>query len=124
MMRKRQKQKAAIYPKWGHQESPANQCRERDGLACFDCGVEQYTILISATTGAPYILYLHASHLHPLDPDPVEPIEGQRLRARCPRCHRLYDMDWQRREDETEHQRRLHGILVDRFFMKRFTEIQ
>lgn len=124
-MKTRKKQKPGTYPRWMHQDSPANQCRERDGLKCWDCGIEQYTILIGSTSGAPYILYLHAAHVHYLDPDPVSPIDGQRLRARCPRCHRLYDMHWERRAEEVEHQCRLHGILLERQFVQnRFERVR
>lgn len=114
MMKSRHKRRPDLYPKWmNKQDSPSELCRQRDGLVCVDCGIAQYTQLTSAS-GAPYFVYLHASHLHQLDPDPVEPIENQRLRARCPRCHRIYDMYWQRRAEEVEHQVTLHEILRER----------
>lgn len=122
MMKSRRKRRPDLYPKWmNKQDSPPELCRQRDGLVCVDCGIAQYTQLTSAN-GAPYFVYLHASHLHQLDPDPVEPIDGQRLRARCPRCHRIYDMYWQRRTEEVEHQVTLHEILRERVApTKRFT---
>jgi hypothetical protein len=43
------------------------------------------------------------------------------LRARCPRHHRCYDLYWQRREAEVEHQRAMHAILrAQSFFALRF----
>jgi hypothetical protein len=120
MMRERLKGRPDLYPVWLRKvESPAKRCKERDGMQCVDCGAQDRTLAENAQ-GEPYMLYLHAAHLHPLDPDPVEPIAGQRLRARCPRHHRCYDLHWQRREAEVEHQRTMHAIARDQFFFTRF----
>ena len=67
------------------------------------------------------MIFLHAAHVHPLDPDPVEPIEGQRLRTRCASCHGSYDADWKERQAEVDHQITLHGIPLSRFIMQRFS---
>ena len=122
-MRLRQKTQPHIYPRWSNtQQSPARLCKERDGKHCVDCGVEDRALALNAN-GEAYFLYLHAAHIHALDPDPVKPIDGQRLRARCPRCHRLYDMHWRARQQEVDHQCRLHGILRTRFFENRFLRV-
>ncbi|HEX7736999.1 MAG TPA: hypothetical protein VF458_19295 [Ktedonobacteraceae bacterium] len=124
-MRKRQKAKQNLYPKWGKQDSPARLAKDRDNWQCVDCHIDDRTLVLDEQGNPRYILYLHASHLSSLDPDywRTEPIEGQRMRARCPRCHRLYDLYWQAREAEVEHQRRLHRILIDRFFQQRFMRV-
>jgi hypothetical protein len=132
MMRARQKQFRHLYPRWSKKDSPAKLAKERDGKRCVRCGVPDRTITQNAA-GEPYMLYLHAAHLNPLDPDyqTVAPIQGQHLRAMCPRCHRCYDLFWQHQAieqaAEVEHQRTLHGILLDRrfsgFYMNRFTQV-
>lgn len=124
MMKTRKKARPDLYPNWQHQDSPARQAKDRDGNQCVDCGAQDRTIAINAA-GEIYMRYLHAAHVHPLDPDPVLPISGQRLRARCPRCHRLYDLHWKQRAAEVEHQCRLHRILLERHFIaNRFERVR
>lgn len=126
MMRSRVKTHQSIYPNWQRKEdSPSRRAKLRDGLVCVDCGIADRTLITDEQGAARYLIYLHAAHINPLDPEynQVEPIDGQRLRARCPRCHRLYDLLWQARAEEVEHQRRMHGILRDRWLMQRFTEV-
>lgn len=128
MMRSREKQHPGLYPKWHHKkDSPAKLAKIRDGKVCVDCGVQDRTIAQNAD-GEDYFLYLHAAHVSYLDPDLVEPIDGQRLRARCPRCHGIYDSIWKPREAEAEHEARLHQLLLDRWLpdrwlQKRFLEV-
>lgn len=126
MMRTRQKIHTSLYPNWQKKiDSPTRLAKIRDGQRCVDCDVADRT-LITDELGQPlYILYLHGAHLHPLDPEfyRVEPIDGQRLRARCPRCHGRYDHKWKRRAEEVEHQRLLHSILRSRWVMQRFCQV-
>jgi hypothetical protein len=123
MMRTRQKNKPALYPRWlRKQNSPATLAKARDGWTCVDCGAKNRSLAENAE-GQLCMIYVHAAHVHPLDPDPIEPIEGQRLRARCPHCHGIYDAYWRRRAEPVEHQRRLHGILRNRFFEQRFLQV-
>lgn len=124
-MRLRQKQRPDLYPKWQRKKnSPARQAKARDGWVCVDCGKSDREVYTNED-GELCIRYLHGGHLHPLDPDywQVEPIEGQRLRARCPRCHRIYDIHWRTRQEEVDHQCRMHGILRTRFFEARFLRV-
>jgi hypothetical protein len=127
MMKSRRKRRPDLYPCWEKKhDSPPDLCRQRDGMKCVDCGVEQFTLRVSAN-GTPYLVYLHGAHVNPLDPDydRVEPIEGQRLRARCATCHARYDNYWKARLEELAHQRKLHAILLARFFiMRRFTQVE
>lgn len=111
-MRERLKARKDIYPDWLAQESPAQLTKERENYKCYDCGKRDRTIARNKR-GQKYVRYLHASHLHPLDPDPVEEIAGQRLRARCPSCHAKYDHYWRSRAAEGEHQRQLHIIRLE-----------
>ncbi len=130
-MRVRVKTHEELYPKWKNkQDSPARRAKERDGNQCVQCGVEDRT-LITDEAGQPlYVLYLHAAHVHPCDPQfaDIEPIEGQVLMALCPRCHRIYDIYWRERTAELEHQRTMHSILLQRWLpnewlQKRFLEV-
>lgn len=116
MMRSRQKQQPQRYPRWSKEDSPARQCKARDGYTCIVCGAKDRTLIVDAAGQPSYILYLHAAHLNELDPlyYQVEPIEGQRLAAMCPRDHRLYDLHWQARAEVVEHERRKHRIVRER----------
>jgi hypothetical protein len=118
MMRDRQKRYPKRYPKWSRrkQDSPRWICKERAGWKCEACGVAQRTILLNRD-GEEYMCYLHAAHVHHLDPFQPVPIEGQCLRCLCPPCHGSYD--WHYRE--LEHQITAHCILIDRFLLNRFT---
>jgi len=128
MMMKRAKQYPDLYPHWQkrkRKKSSPQLCRERDNNRCVDCSAVHRTVYINAA-GELSMYFLHASHLHKLDPEHwmIEPIEGQRLQTRCPRCHRIYDVYWKRRQVEVEHQRVLHTILLERaFIMGRFTRV-
>jgi hypothetical protein len=76
--------------------------------------------------GEQSMYFLHASHLHRLDPEyyTTPAINGQIVRTRCPRCHRRYDIYWKRQAEEVEHIRRLHQILLERYFlMQRFIRV-
>jgi len=119
---------SARYPKWLQKEdSPSKRARERDGNVCRDCGIEQYAIVYNPTTGIPHINYLHGSHVHFLDPDyqVCEPIEDQKLRPRCPSCHRKYDLFYEQREREVNHQCKLHQIALEQELLTgRFTYIE
>ncbi len=125
MMRSRQKQRPDLYgQKWlSKKDSPARQAKKRDGNVCVDCGQVDRLLILDEAGQPHHIEYLHGAHIHPLDPDfsQVEPIENQRLRARCPRCHGRYDHYWRQREAEVAHQVTLHSILLHRFIMSRFT---
>jgi len=129
-MRVREKTHKQLYPKWSRQNSPARRAKERDNNQCIQCGVADRTLILDEAGQPLYVLYLHAAHINPLDPqfEDIEPIEDQRLRAMCPRCHRIYDLYWQQREEELEHQRRMHQILLERWLpsewlQKRFLEV-
>lgn len=126
-MMKRAKQRPDLYPHWmrrKRKKSPSQLCRERDQSLCVDCGAEHRTTYINKN-GELSMYFLHASHLHMLDPEYwlTEPIEDQRLKTRCPRCHRIYDLHWKRRQVEVDHQRLLHSILINRFLMNRFLHV-
>ncbi|HEU5377548.1 MAG TPA: hypothetical protein VFV38_19165 [Ktedonobacteraceae bacterium] len=130
-MRARRRSHKNLYPKWSSkQNSPSRRVKERDGNKCVQCGVEDRT-LITDKAGQPlYVLYLHAAHVNLLDPQyqDIEPIEDQVLIALCPRCHRIYDLYWQERAAELEHQRAMHHILLSRWLpnewlQKRFLEV-
>lgn len=124
-MRTRQKSYRSIYPKWSRQDSPARQAKKRDDYTCITCGTQDRTLILDADGQPHHILYLHAAHLHYLDPMywQVEQIEGQKLRAMCPACHRRYDIYWRDRAEECEHQVSLHGILLTGWFAKRFSQV-
>ncbi|HLI07059.1 MAG TPA: hypothetical protein VKV40_10880 [Ktedonobacteraceae bacterium] len=121
MMRERMKTHQALYPPWCKKDSPATLAKERDGWRCIDCGRGQRTTYRNADDQLSMV-FLHAAHIHPLDPDyeQVEPIEGQRLRARCASCHRRYDSYWKERQAEVEHQITMHHRLLSRFLIWRF----
>lgn len=129
-MRERVKTHATLYPKWLRKEdSPARQCKKRDGGKCIVCGVKDRTLVY--VDGEPHhFLYLYAAHLCPLDPeyDQIEPIEGYHLRAMCPKHARAYDVYWKPRWEEFLHQRQMHRILLDKRFdgwlMDRFMTVQ
>jgi hypothetical protein len=129
-MRVRVKTHKKRYPRWMHKDSPTKLAKQRDGNKCVFCGVADRTLITDEQGDPLYILYLHGGHLSPLDPwfYKVEPIEGERLRAMCPSCHRKYDLHWGAREEEVEHQRRMHRILLDRryegWIMDRFMRVQ
>ena len=129
-MRVRQKTHKHLYPRWSRENSPARQCKARDGFKCVECGIEDRTLILDAQGKPHHFLYLYAAHLCPLDPeyDSVEPIEEQRLKAMCPQHAREYDVYWKPRWEEFEHQQRLHGILLshwlpDQWLAKRFLEV-
>lgn len=123
MMRERQKTRPALYPHWRkRKDSPAVLAKERDGWCCIDCGRGQRTLYTNAE-GQLSMVFLHAAHCHELDPDPVEPIEGQRLRARCASCHGSYDAYWKERQAELDHQIVMHRTLISRFVMHRFLRV-
>jgi hypothetical protein len=116
-MRVREKTHPNLYPRWRRKESPARRCKIRDGLKGVICGIEDRTLIYDEDGKPHHFLYLYAAHLCPLDPwyERIEPIEGQRLRAMCPKHAREYDVYWKRRWEEVEHQRRLHRILLARW---------
>ena len=127
MMIERRKKHQELYPNWQkrkRRKSTPQLCRERDNNRCIDCGAEHRTTYTNAE-GEPSMYFLHASHLHRLDPEywTTAPINGQKVRTRCPRCHRRYDLYWKRRAEEAEHQRRLHQILIGRFIEQRFMQV-
>lgn len=125
MMRERIKTKRSLYPNWRHKkDSPASLAKERDGWRCVDCGRQQRSVDVNAE-GLPTMIFLHAAHVHPLDPDyeRIEPIDGQRLRSRCASCHGSYDSYWRERQAELEHQCNMHHALVRRFILQRFLTI-
>lgn len=125
MMRERMKTRQALYPHWRKKkDSPARLSKERDGWCCVDCGRGQRTLCRNAD-GQLSMIFLHAAHVHPMDPDyeVVEPIEGQRLRSRCASCHGAYDAYWRERQAELDHQITMHRTLVSRFLMHRFLAV-
>ncbi len=125
MMRERVKTRRGLYPHWRRkQDSPALLAKERDGWRCVDCGREHRSIDVNAE-GLPTMIFMHAAHVHPLDPDyeVVEPIEGQRLRSRCASCHGSYDAYWKERQAELDHQIVMHRTLISRFVMHRFLAV-
>lgn len=128
-MRVREKTHKKLYPHWSRQDSPARQCKARDGYKCVVCGIEDRTLVY--VDGEPHhFMYLYAAHMCPLDPqyELIEPIEDQRLQAMCPRHAREYDVYWKPRWEAFEHERRLHGILLscwlpDPWIAKRFLTV-
>lgn len=129
-MRVRQKEQPELYPDWRRKNSPAHQAKIRDGLKCVVCGAEDRTLVLDDDGKPHHFMYLYAAHLCPLDPAyyRVEPIEGQRLKAMCPKHARQYDVYWKPRWERVEHERRKHCILLARQFnstwlTKRFTEV-
>lgn len=116
-MRVRLKQDPEHYPNWMKKNSPAKRAKARDNNRCIVCGIKDRT-LVTDRAGRPlFLIYLHAAHISSLDPmfEEIEPIEGEVLRAMCPKHHREYDNTWKPREEEVEHQRRLHHILLNRW---------
>ena len=128
-MRVRRKQDPQHYPNWMKKNSPARRAKARDNNRCIVCGIEDRTLVVDHKSRPDFIIYLHAAHISYLDPtyELVEPIEGEVLRAMCPKHHREYDAVWKPREEEVEHQCAMHGILRARaltgFFMDRFTHV-
>lgn len=121
MMQSLRKRHPQRYPNWNRRKhnSPKWLCKERAGWVCEECGVAQRTILLNRD-GEEYMCYLHAAHVHPLDPIQPVPICGQRLRSLCPSCHGVYDAKYR----ELEHQLALHAILLDNYFLRtRFTVV-
>lgn len=132
-MRERQKEQPEIYPEWMKKDSAPRQCKKRDKYRCVRCGVKDRTLILDENDQPKYILYLHGAHLSYLDPwyKRVKPIDGQRMRAMCPRCHKRYDNYWKRREERVEHERRKHAIVRQRqtlaawpWLTRRFTEVR
>lgn len=101
-----------------HWEALALACKERAGWRCEECGVEQFTQLVSRR-GKPYIIYLHAAHVHH-DKDNPNP----ELRALCVACHARYDYQYKQREARVRLERMKHlklliarGAVVCRAFL-------
>ncbi len=125
MMRDRMKTQHSLYPHWrSKKDSPAVLAKERDGWQCVDCGRKHRSLDVNAE-GLPTMIFIHAAHIHPLDPDYqcIEPIDSQRLRARCASCHGRYDAYWRQRQAELAHQVAMHHILMGRFLMQRFLTV-
>jgi hypothetical protein len=124
-MRVRQKTHQHLYPNWKRKESPARQAKIRDGLVCVDCGMADRTLILDEDGKPAYMLYLHAAHLHPLDSDfqRVEPIDGQRTRARCPHHHRLYDLKWEAIELQLAEYREAHARIPAAWLTQRFVTV-
>lgn len=116
-MRARQKTHAALYPGWKKKDSPARRAKIRDGQHCVSCGMAEKTLVLDEHGQPDHIIYLHAAHLCPLDPqyELVEPIDGQHLRAMCPACHGAYDAYWKPRWAAVEHECQLHRVLLSRW---------
>jgi len=129
-MRVRTKTHRRLYPHWLKVDSPAKRAKARDENTCVVCGVRDRLLVLDDQGQPHHLLYLHAAHVSYLDPlyEQVEPIEGERLLSLCPRCHRDYDARWKPREEEVEHQQRMHRVLLSRwlpseFLSKRFLEV-
>lgn len=124
-MRIRQKTHKHLYPRWQQKESPARQVKIRDGLACVDCLVADRTLVLDEDGNPSHLIYLHAGHVHPLDPDfkRIEPIDGQRMRARCPRCHRRYDLKWEAIELQLTEYQQEHSCVSSAWFTQRFCTV-
>jgi hypothetical protein len=133
MMIERSKHDRQKYPDWlkrKRRKSTPQLCRERDNNKCVDCPAIHRTTYTNAE-GEPSMYFLHASHLSKLDPEyyQLTPINGQRVKTRCPKCHRVYDIYWKAREAELEHQRILHEIIFTRrkfessFLARRFMTV-
>jgi len=126
-MRRRVKTHGKRYPKWlSKQNSPARLCKERDGWHCVLCGEADRTLKLDEDGKPHHIVYLHAAHVNPLDPqyERIESIEDEVLLAMCPSCHRSYDAHWA----EVEHELLLHRILLSQrytntWIMDRFTTV-
>lgn len=85
MMQVRTRHMRRLYHDW---KTRALACKTRDGWICLHCGVRQFSVRYSAS-GHPYIIYLHAAHVHPDDvryPD-------RDLITLCIRCHARYDVN-------------------------------
>lgn len=87
-------------------EQLALACKERAGWRCEHCHVEQYALMHSAK-GTPYLIYLHAAHVHH---DPANPTPD--LIALCVSCHARYDYEHRERERRVALERLRHQHLL------------
>lgn len=121
MMQSLRKRHPQRYPNWNRrkQNSPKWLCKERAGWKCEHCGIAQRAILLNKD-GEEYMCYLHATHIHRLDPVQPAPLCGQYLRCLCPSCHGIYDTRYR----ELAHQLTLHAMLIANHFLRnRFTVV-
>lgn len=87
-------------------EELARQCKERALWRCEHCGIAQHTTRTSKK-GTPYIVYLHAAHVHQADTRNTQP----ELKALCISCHAHYDYQHKQREQRIELERLKHRSL-------------
>lgn len=64
----------------------AQECKDKAGWKCEECGIEHDTVLLGKKRGNIYKVKLTAAHL---DHDPENP--NPRLKALCQSCHLKYD---------------------------------
>jgi 5-methylcytosine-specific restriction endonuclease McrA len=90
-------------------------CLEGAGYRCEHCGIAHCTTLVSERTGNPYIVYLHAAHVHHdiRNPQP-------QLMALCPSCHGRYDYAYKQREYQLYLERMKHRILLAKPWLQRW----
>lgn len=100
MMQYRRRHMRRLYFDW---KARALACKIADGWTCQQCGVKQFTVRHSSTTGNPYVVYLHAAHVHVDDP-----LRNDReLLTLCLTCHARYDARCKRVRIERLKHRRL-----------------
>lgn len=106
-------QKRGRYPvNW---EALARACKDAANWTCQHCGIPQFA-LVESRAGKPYIIYLHAAHIHH-DQDNQQPA----LIALCISCHGRYDYQHKQRVKRIElerlkHQKQLASRVDLRFY--------
>jgi hypothetical protein len=78
-------------------------CLARAGYRCEGCGTPHGVLRVGKRSKCPYIVYLHAAHIHH---DPENP-EAE-LKALCPACHMKHDRQTERIATSTHR----HGYQV------------
>ena len=93
-------------------------CKARAGWECEHCGARQYQLMTSRK-GTPYIIYLHAAHVHHDRENP-----NPELLCLCISCHARYDYRHKQREANVRLERMKHlkllleqGVIIARAYL-------
>ncbi len=94
-----------LYPRnW---EQLAGQCKEQADWQCAHCHIRQGAKRISRRTGVVYAVLLHAAHKnHDIGNSTPD------LLCLCPTCHGTYDYQHRINQQQLNHERLKHQLLL------------